>query len=56
MGVAILATAHQQLFVSMTAGAVAFGVAMLAIAAVRVPPEQRRVPKAMWTGMVKGLT
>jgi O-antigen/teichoic acid export membrane protein len=56
MAVAILATAHQQLFVSMTAGAVAFGVAMLAIAASRVSPEMRHQPKAMWMGMVRGMT
>ena len=56
MGVAILLTIHQQLFVSMTAGMIAFGVAMIAIAATRVAPEERRAPKAMWMGLVKGVT
>ena len=56
MGVAILLTIHQQLFVSMTAGMIAFGLAMIAIAATRVAPEERRAPKAMWMGLVKGMT
>jgi O-antigen/teichoic acid export membrane protein len=56
MAVAILVTAHQHLFVSMSAGAIAYGVAMVAIAAARVSPELRHRPKAMWLGVVKGVT
>ena len=56
MGVAILMTSHHQLFVAATAGVIAYGMAMLAIAAVRVPPELRHHPKAMWMGVVKGVT
>jgi O-antigen/teichoic acid export membrane protein len=56
MAVTILATANRHLFVSLTAGLIAYGVAMIAIAAVRVPPEERRVPKAMWMSLVKGVT
>jgi O-antigen/teichoic acid export membrane protein len=56
MGVAILVTAHQHLIVALAAGTVAYGLAMLAIAASRVSPELRHQPKAMWVGMVRGMT
>ena len=56
MALAILATAHQHLFVAAAAGGIAYGVAMIAIVAYRVPPEMRHQPKAMWMGLVRGVT
>jgi O-antigen/teichoic acid export membrane protein len=56
LAVAILVTGHQPLVVSAGAGAIAYGIAMVAIAASRVSPEQRHRPKAMWMGVVKGAT
>jgi O-antigen/teichoic acid export membrane protein len=56
MGVAILVMGHQHLFVAGIAGAIAYGIAMLVIAATRVSPELRLRPKAMWMGVVKGVT
>jgi O-antigen/teichoic acid export membrane protein len=56
MAIAILVTAHQHLLVAVSAGAIAYGVAMIAIAASRVSPELRHRPRAMWMGVVKGVT
>ena len=56
MAIAILATRDHHLFVSAVAGGIAYGIAMIAIAAYRVPPEMRHQPKAMWMGLVRGVT